>query len=73
MMTKKTFKVTGMSCQNCVKHVKEAADKIGGVVSSLVSLEEGSLTVEYDESTATSSDIIIAVSEAGYPTSLFKG
>ena len=67
---KKTFNVSEMKCPNCVKHVKETVEKITGIQSVSVSLEDNSMEVEYSEGALSPSDIIIAVSEAGYPTSL---
>jgi copper ion binding protein len=59
------LKISGMTCQNCVRHVKEAISEVSGVKSVEVSLENASAKV--------SSDIDLdrgalknAVQEAGY-------
>jgi Cu+-exporting ATPase len=59
------LKISGMTCQNCVRHVKEAISEVSGVKSVEVSLENASARV--------SSDIDLdrgalknAVQEAGY-------
>lgn len=39
------FEVGGMTCMNCVRHVKEALEDVDGVVGAVVSLEDKSATV----------------------------
>ncbi|VUA85620.1 MerA [Klebsiella pneumoniae] len=36
-----TLKITGMTCDSCAAHVKEALEKVPGVQSALVFLSEG--------------------------------
>lgn len=43
---KKTLKVEGMMCQHCEKHVKDALEKIDGVVSAVTSHEKATAIVE---------------------------
>lgn len=45
-MTKKTYKVDGMMCQNCRHHVEKALNSIEGAKAD-VNLEEGRAVVEY--------------------------
>ncbi|RMI27509.1 MAG: heavy-metal-associated domain-containing protein, partial [Calditrichaeota bacterium] len=40
-------KVTGMSCNGCVRAVENALTRTAGVISSKVSLEEGRAEVQY--------------------------
>ena len=59
-----TLKVTGMMCQNCVKHVTKALEGVDGVEKAVVSLEKAEAVV-----TGPSLDrekLIAAVKEAGY-------
>jgi copper ion binding protein len=63
-MTEAVIKIEGMSCQHCVKRVKEALDKLSGIIESNVSI--GSASVEYDESKITKEDINAAIEKAGY-------
>lgn len=68
MMTEQ-FAVTGMTCAACSAHVEKAVSRLSGVQSAPVNLMLGSMTVTYDETTATESDIIAAVKAAGYGAS----
>ena len=64
------FSVTGMSCAACSAHVEKAVAKVPGVTSVTVSLPTNSMNVE---GTAAPSDIIQAVTQAGYGASLQGG
>lgn len=64
-MTTAEFKVTGMTCGNCEKHVTEEVTAIDGVTSVEVSHESGRLVVNSAKEIADT-DIIAAVDEAGY-------
>jgi len=41
--------IDGMSCENCVRHVKEALEGLEGVTAVAVSLEKGEAEVEGGE------------------------
>ena len=56
------YNVTGMSCAACSARVEKAVSKVPGVTSCSVSLLTNSMGVE---GTASSSAIIVAVTEAG--------
>lgn len=64
------YNVTGMSCAACSARVEKAVSKVGGVTSCSVSLLTNSMGVE---GTASPSEIIAAVEEAGYGASLKGG
>ena len=57
------FDVKGMTCDNCVHHVTEAAKGVPGVTDAQVSLANESARVEgdFDES-----KVIAAIEEEGY-------
>ncbi len=59
------LEVKGMSCENCVKHVRRALEDTPGVDSAEVSLAQGYAVIRHDEST-TAKDLIAAVEEEGY-------
>ncbi len=59
----KQYTVTGMSCAACSARVEKAVSQVPGVQSCSVSLLTNSMGVE---GTASESDIIRAVEEAGY-------
>ncbi len=64
-MVTKTFKVEGMMCEHCVKHVKEALLTIDGVVSVDVDLK--SKVVKMESKDETKNELISQkISEAGY-------
>ncbi|MDO5444976.1 MAG: heavy metal translocating P-type ATPase [Eubacteriales bacterium] len=64
------FVVTGMSCAACQVRVEKAVSRVPGVTECTVSLLTNSMRVE---GTANDTDIIKAVSEAGYSASLRGG
>lgn len=61
------YKITGMSCAACQARIEKAVSKVNGVSSCSVSLLTNSMSVE---GTASSSEIIKAVVDAGYGASL---
>ena len=60
------YNITGMSCAACSARVEKAVSKVPGVTQCSVSLLTNSMGVE---GTASSADIIRAVTEAGYGAS----
>ncbi len=61
-----TFKVNGMTCNMCVKHVTKALQGVEGVSDVEVSLDAGNATVAYDPDKAGMLQFKAAVAEAGY-------
>lgn len=50
-MTRKKFKIEGMSCGNCVKHIKDTlTEDIQGIKVIEVNLENKYATIEVDDS-----------------------
>lgn len=66
----KQFNVTGMTCSACSARVEKVVKSVNGVTSCSVSLLTNSMGVE---GTASDSDIINAVKNAGYGASLKGG
>ncbi|MDT3694150.1 MAG: heavy metal translocating P-type ATPase [Mucispirillum sp.] len=62
---KEKYNITGMTCSACSAHVTKAVSKVNGVKNVNVNLLSNNMVVEYDD-TVSSSDIISAVTEAGY-------
>ena len=62
-----TFKVSGMTCANCVRHVTEAVNSVAGVTSVDVNLDAATANVE---GSADSAAVIAAIVAAGYEASL---
>ncbi len=59
-----TFKVTGMTCDHCVRAVTSAIEGVEGVSSAKVDLAEASAVVEGEQIKAE--EVIAAVREEGY-------
>lgn len=59
------LQVDGMTCENCVRHVREALEKVPGVTSVEVDLASGQATVEHEDSTEVQV-LALAVEDEGY-------
>ena len=70
---KKSFKVTGMSCANCVANVEKAVRKINGIEEVNVNLVEELMLVSFDENKTDTLAIEEAVRKAGYGAELIGG
>ena len=57
------IRITGMSCQHCVRAVREALSAVAGVTAVEVDLTTGTARVAGSAATA---DLLHAVREAGY-------
>ena len=62
-MSTLALRITGMTCQHCVRHTREALEKVAGVDKVDVSLEAGEATVEGQ---AAPDNLLAAIKEAGY-------
>lgn len=60
-----TINVTGMTCQNCVRHVSQALSALPGVRSVDVDLPSGSARLESDRE-IPAGELRAALDEAGY-------
>ncbi|HOF94178.1 MAG TPA: heavy metal translocating P-type ATPase [Clostridia bacterium] len=63
---KKDIQIGGMTCAACSQRVEKAVSKLNGVSSAFVNLASEKLAVEFDENTASISDICKTVENAGY-------
>jgi copper chaperone len=61
-----TLNVKGMSCQGCVRSVKNVLEPIPGVARVDVSLEQGQATVRYDAAKAAPAQFRAAIAGAGF-------
>ena len=57
--------IEGMSCNNCVRHVKEALEGVAGVKSAEVNLKKKSAAVKHEDN-VNLAILTAAVEEAGY-------
>lgn len=63
---KKILIISGMSCINCVKHLREALEEdIDGVKVIDISLESKSAEIEVEES-VTDNNLEVLIDELGY-------
>lgn len=65
-MATATLKVTGMTCQHCVRAVTQALESRDGVSRAEVDLQAGRARVEYDASQVTTGELAAAVADEGY-------
>ncbi|MCG1010563.1 copper chaperone CopZ [Salinicoccus sp. ID82-1] len=65
-MENQTIKVEGMTCGHCKSSVEGALNKLDGVDSAVVSLEDNQVAVQYDESKVSSSELNEAIEDQGY-------
>jgi len=57
--------VKGMSCKHCVMHVTEALKEVPGVTDVVVSLEDGTATVNMN-APVTNEALAAAITDVGY-------
>lgn len=67
---KKKFIVTGMTCSACSASVEKTVKKLNGVNEVNVNLLANTMTVDYDDSILSHTEIISSVLNAGYNASL---
>jgi len=67
-MEEKILQVNGMSCEHCVKAVKNALGAISGVADIAVSLKEGTVSFKYDPALASIEAIREAIVDEGFET-----
>ncbi|MCL2462141.1 MAG: copper ion binding protein [Defluviitaleaceae bacterium] len=65
-MEKITLKIEGMSCEHCVKAVKNALTALPGVSAAQVDLKGKSAVVEYDPAKCAAERMKAAVEDEGY-------
>ncbi len=65
-MIKRTFRVDGMTCPNCVMRVESIEDDLPGVKQVSASYQKGRMIVEFDETMVGEAEILAAVKKAGY-------
>lgn len=65
-MQTEVLNVTGMTCGGCTRKVTHALETIGGVHEVVVYLDDGSATVQFEESRTSTAELKVAVEHAGY-------
>jgi len=67
----KNLKITGMTCESCASHIKQALENVSGVKSAVVSYPKG--TVQLDTEPNTAPEVLIAaVTVLGYEAVFHK-
>jgi copper chaperone len=61
-----TIKVSGMTCQGCVRSVTRVLQAVPGVEAVAVSLEKGEAELRYDPARAGTPQFRKAVEDAGF-------
>ncbi|MBO4590161.1 MAG: heavy-metal-associated domain-containing protein [Bacteroidaceae bacterium] len=64
-MEKKTFAVIGMKCPHCKANVESTILALEGVSKAVANLEDANVTIEYDESVVSPTDIKEVVDNCG--------
>ncbi len=65
-MQKTKLKIGGMSCQHCVKTVKDALTALEGVQRAKVNLRKGEAVVRFDELYVNPVNLRDAITQAGF-------
>ncbi|MCU5745379.1 copper chaperone CopZ [Staphylococcus sp. SQ8-PEA] len=65
-MANQTIQVDGMSCEHCKNAVESALVDLEGVSTAEVDLEQGSVTVQYNDTKVQFDDMEEAIEEQGY-------
>lgn len=68
-MQKTKLKISGMSCQHCVKTVKDALTALEGVRRAKVNLRKGEAVVHFDELSVSPANLKDAITQAGFEAS----
>lgn len=67
------FKISGMTCTSCEKHVIHEVNKLNGIVNSKVSYEDGNAIIQFDKTKINETDIQKAINTTGYKATDIKG
>jgi P-type Cu+ transporter len=65
-METKSLKIEGMTCAACAKAVEKASKKLQGVTEANVNFATEKLSVNFDETLVSLTDIQVAIEKAGY-------
>jgi copper chaperone len=69
-MQTEIIKIEGMTCMGCVNSVKNVLEKIPGVDSAEVSLDQKQATIQYDDASANTAQFRKAIKDAGFEVAL---
>ena len=60
------FTINGMTCKSCEEHVNLEINKVNGIVDSKVSYDDGKVTVVFDRTKTSETEISNAINSTGY-------
>lgn len=60
------FKISGMTCTSCEKHVNHEVNKLNGIISSKASYENGNAIIEFDKTKTNETEIKKVINSTGY-------
>ena len=67
------LQVSGMTCQNCARHAREALEKVPGVRSAVVSLPEERASVQWQSDSSPDTEALMeSLKAAGYPARVLQ-
>jgi len=69
-MQTEIIKIEGMTCMGCVNSVKNVLEKIPGVDSAEVSLDQKQATIQYDDASASTAQFRKAIEDAGFEVAI---
>jgi len=69
-LTKTKIHITGMHCEGCTNRVSNVLNKLKGVRTSEVSLEDEQAVVQFDQDQTGFSQMKEAIEKAGYEAQL---
>src|ERR1700683_3549407 len=67
-----TLKIDGMTCQNCVRHVREAIQGVRGVNYATVDLDQARAVAKWKNGDHAEKELLEALTAAGYPGHIVK-
>jgi copper chaperone CopZ len=62
----RTFDIEGMTCEACNYTVMNAANEVGGVISSEANYETGKATITFDKSKTTEKEVVESINQTHY-------
>ncbi|MGY3779594.1 heavy-metal-associated domain-containing protein [Isobaculum melis] len=65
-MEKTMVKVTGMSCEHCVKRVTDALEGTAGVAKAKVNLKKEQAKIKFEPAEVTVEQLVAVIKETGY-------
>lgn len=60
------YKISGMSCTSCEEHVNHEVNNLSGIISSVVSYDNGNALIEFDKTKTNETAIEKAINSTGY-------